>query len=63
MEAAYLVVPSGQEGQSLAKAIERQAIHTLQQAGFPMLSVTDSRSKRSPRGRLGQSQIETLPAA
>ncbi len=50
MEAAYLVVPTGLDGQSLAKAIERQTIQALQQASFPMLSVTDSRAKRSPRG-------------
>ena len=54
MEAAYLVVPSGREGQSLAKAVEHHAIHALQQAGFPLLSVTDSRSKRSPRAQVSR---------
>ncbi|KAK9832926.1 hypothetical protein WJX74_001881 [Apatococcus lobatus] len=63
MEAAYVTIPSGQEGQSLAKAIERQAILALQHAGFPMLSVTDSRSKQSPKGRLGHGQNATPLAA
>lgn len=63
MEAAYLVVPSGREGQSLAKAIEHHAIHSLQQAGFPLLSVTDSRSKRSPRGQASKRHDATPLAA
>ena len=50
MEAAYLQIPSSLQGKSAATAVEAQAIRALQQAGFPLLSVTDSRRKRAPKG-------------
>ncbi|KAL0023521.1 hypothetical protein WJX79_006936 [Trebouxia sp. C0005] len=45
MEAAYLVVPSSEHGQSTAKVVEAQAIQALQAAGYPLISATDARNK------------------
>ncbi|DBA71802.1 TPA: hypothetical protein ACH3X2_010996 [Trebouxia sp. C0005] len=49
MEAAYLVVPSSEHGQSTAKVVEAQAIQALQAAGYPLISATDARNKLVPK--------------
>ncbi|DBA98847.1 TPA: hypothetical protein ACH3X1_014607 [Trebouxia sp. C0004] len=49
MEAAYLVVPSSEHGQSTAKVVEAQAIQALQAAGYPLISATDARNKLMPK--------------
>ncbi|KAK9829858.1 hypothetical protein WJX72_008283 [[Myrmecia] bisecta] len=49
LEAAYVVMPSGQGGKSLACAIEAQVIKELQREGFPLISSSDARTKRMPK--------------
>eukprot|EP00884_Botryococcus_braunii_P005348 jgi/Botrbrau1/14814/Bobra.0332s0007.1 len=49
VDAAYLMVPEGLEGKSMAKAIEALAIQQLESAGFPLLSSRDSRNRNAPR--------------
>lgn len=49
VDAAYIMVPEGLEGKSMAKAIEARAIQQLEEAGFPLLSSRDSRNRNTPR--------------
>lgn len=49
MEAVYTLVPEELQGKSAAKDVEAYLIQRLLADGFPLLSATDSRTKRSPR--------------
>ncbi|KAL0046056.1 hypothetical protein WJX82_001167 [Trebouxia sp. C0006] len=62
MEAAYLVVPSSEQGQSTAKVVEAQAIQALQAAGYPLISATDARNKLMPKAAKKPTQAPKPPA-
>ncbi|CAL8466240.1 g5776 [Coccomyxa elongata] len=48
MEAVYMSIPAGLAGKSAAVAIEARVIREMHSAGFPLLSVHDARTKRTP---------------
>ncbi|BDA51431.1 probable DNA mismatch repair protein MutS at C-terminar half [Coccomyxa sp. Obi] len=48
MEAVYMSIPAGLAGKSSAVAIEARVIREMHSAGFPLLSVHDARTKRTP---------------
>ncbi|EIE20036.1 hypothetical protein COCSUDRAFT_58259 [Coccomyxa subellipsoidea C-169] len=54
MEAVYMAVPAGLAGKSAAAAIEARAIREMRDAGFPLISDHDARTKRTPEQRLKQ---------
>ena len=49
MEGAYIIVPDVFQGKSAAREVEAAVIQTLQDAGYPLISVTDARNKRTSR--------------
>lgn len=49
MEAAYITMPTSLPGKSIAREVEEAVIKTLQEAGFPLLSVKDASRKRASK--------------
>ena len=53
MEATYVAVPDSLPGKSVAVEVESAVINQLQNLGFPLLSVTDGRTRRVSKSGQG----------